>query len=71
MRFGFGFGFGNSASASASASACSTLRSKVKSSSVTVTMKCLAILQWLITAPTARAILSLPRSGRFPRQTRA
>src|SRR6185503_17460265 len=49
----------------------SVLRVKVKDASVMVRVKCLAILEWLITLPTRSAILSLPRSARLARPVAA
>src|SRR4029077_4508385 len=44
------------------------LRAKVNASSVISRVKCLAILNLLITLPTRSAILSRPRSGRLSRR---
>src|SRR6267142_1823460 len=47
------------------------LRANVNASSVISRVKCLAILNLLITLPTRSAILSRPRSGRLSRRVAA
>ena len=47
------------------------LRANVNASSVICRVKCLAILNLLITLPTRSAILSRPRSGRLSRRVAA
>ena len=48
-----------------------SLRENVNASSVICRVKCLAILNLLITLPTRSAIMSCPRSGRLSRRVAA